>query len=256
MSVQSQAQVIEVFHLIFLRSLASTRQGWFVLKGGANIRYFFGSPRYSNDIDLDFSGREGWQVGRAVDKILSGTALNMFARQANLEIADVSTPKQTDTTRRWKIGLLAQGHASLVRTKIEFSDRDSASDDISLEVVSGEVVKPYGLTAPMVRHYGVKASTEQKIAALALRSETKARDIFDLDLLFRRSQSTDIEVSSPYSGQAARRASEISFSSFTTEVAPFLDPEISALYGEREWEQLRGSVISQLGEMTTDEPLS
>ena len=44
---------------------------------------------------------------------------------------------------------------------------------------------PYGLTSPTVQHYGETAAIEQKIAALALRSETKARDVFDLDLLLR-----------------------------------------------------------------------
>src|SRR5271156_4699078 len=103
MEVRSQAQVIEMFHLLFLRSLASDRQEWFVLKGGANIRYFFDSPRYSNDIDLDFSGREAWQVGQTVDKLLSGPTLRTLARQAKIEVVETSSPKQTDTTRRWKI---------------------------------------------------------------------------------------------------------------------------------------------------------
>src|ERR1700678_2034077 len=123
MEVRNQAQVIEMFHLLFLRALASDRQDWFVLKGGANIRYFFGSPRYSNDIDLDFSGREAWKVGQTVDKTLAGPALQVLTRQAKIQIVQTSAPKQTDTTRRWKIGLAAEGHTDPIRTKIEFSDR-------------------------------------------------------------------------------------------------------------------------------------
>jgi len=44
----------ELFHLVFLRDLArSVKPSSFVLKGGANLRFFFGSPRYSEDMDID-----------------------------------------------------------------------------------------------------------------------------------------------------------------------------------------------------------
>ncbi|HWD54905.1 MAG TPA: hypothetical protein VG346_07270 [Acidimicrobiales bacterium] len=69
------AQVIEVFHLLCLRVLAADRQDWFVLKGGAHIRYFFESPRYSNHIDLDFYGRAAWKVGETVQKVLEGKTI-------------------------------------------------------------------------------------------------------------------------------------------------------------------------------------
>lgn len=59
MARRSDAQSIEIFHLLFLRVLAKGQANWFTLKDGANLRYFFGSPRYSNDIDLDFVGRSG-----------------------------------------------------------------------------------------------------------------------------------------------------------------------------------------------------
>jgi predicted nucleotidyltransferase component of viral defense system len=259
MEVRSQAQIIEMFHLLFLRALTSDRQDWFVLKGGANIRYFFDSPRYSNDIDLDFHGREAWQVGQTVDMVLGGPALRTLARQARIEIAETSAPKQTDTTRRWKIGLGANGHANTIRTKIEFSDRNGGSDDISAERVPDSIVGPYGLAAPLVAHYGEIAAIEQKIAALALRSETKARDIFDLDLLLRRHYSADStrpDLSSRHAAQAAHRALEVPYESFMSEVAPFLETEIADLYDEADWDQMRSSVAIALNELgdrgTTD----
>lgn len=47
----------EIFHLLFLeRLLKIADPGLFVLKGGANLRYFFNSPRYSEDMDLDVLG--------------------------------------------------------------------------------------------------------------------------------------------------------------------------------------------------------
>ncbi len=248
MEVRTRAQTIEVFHLLFLRVLGAGQRDWFVLKGGANIRYFFDSPRYSNDIDLDFSGREAWKVGDTVGKILEGRALQILAQQAGVEIAEVSAPKQTDTTRRWKIGLRATGHTDSIRTKIEFSDRNGSSDDVVAEVVPNGVVVPYGLQSPMVQHYGATAAIEQKIAALALRSETKARDVFDLDLLSRRQRARGVQesLSTEHAGQAASRALEITFDRYVTEVAPFLDPDIAVLYDEDQWDRMREAVATWL----------
>jgi predicted nucleotidyltransferase component of viral defense system len=65
MPSKTDAQTIESFHLLFLQVLTASRQDWFVLKGGANIRYFFGSNRYSNDIDLDIVEREAWSAKRS-----------------------------------------------------------------------------------------------------------------------------------------------------------------------------------------------
>ena len=46
--------VREAFHVALLRRLAPTGgiPRW-RLKGGVNLRLFFGSPRYSEDMDLD-----------------------------------------------------------------------------------------------------------------------------------------------------------------------------------------------------------
>ena len=250
---RTAAQVIEMFHLLFLRVLANNRQNWFVLKGGTNIRYFFDSVRYSNDIDMDFAGREPWQVEQTVDALFAGPALAVLARQAKIEIVEPSKPKQTDTTRRWKIGLVADGHSDPIRTKIEFSARGGASADVALNVIPDHIVRPYGLMAPTVQHYGETAAIEQKIAALALRSETKARDVFDLDLLLRRRQSSSAVLTplkSEHAAQASERAREIVYASFISEVVPFLDPEVVALYdGEAAWERMCSSVASWIDEI-------
>jgi predicted nucleotidyltransferase component of viral defense system len=53
----SERETVELFHLHFLRLLAGGRdKSRFVLKGGCNLRFFFGSVRYSEDLDLNASG--------------------------------------------------------------------------------------------------------------------------------------------------------------------------------------------------------
>ena len=49
----SDRQAVELFHLLFLRQLASgADRARIALKGGCNLRFYFGSVRYSEDLDL------------------------------------------------------------------------------------------------------------------------------------------------------------------------------------------------------------
>ncbi len=108
----TDAQRIECFHLVFLQVfLAGGRRDRCILKGGTNLRYFFDSVRYSNDIDLDFIGHSGWGLEQAVDGVLNGPALTRTLRSTGIAIeqGSISKPKQTDTTRRWKLGLVRAG---------------------------------------------------------------------------------------------------------------------------------------------------
>lgn len=250
MTTRSDAQIIEVFHLLLMQVLTAHSHEWFILKGGANLRYYFGGVRYSNDIDLDFFGRGGWQVTRTVDAALSGKALKVLLGQQGLVLEESMKPKQTETTRRWKLGLARQGATGdLIRTKVEFSNRGIQSDDILFETIPNQIVDPYALRPATLSHYGLTAALEQKIAALALRSETKARDIFDLELLLRQrraggvSRGLDISLAT----QAAHKALEVSYASFRSEVIPFLDPDTAVLYESKDnWERMRGSVSDEI----------
>ena len=52
--MEAERQAIEVFHLLFLRHLGTrVDKALYVLKGGCNLRFFFKSIRYSEDMDLD-----------------------------------------------------------------------------------------------------------------------------------------------------------------------------------------------------------
>lgn len=255
MSERSEAQIIEVFHLLLMQVLTAHRHDWFILKGGANLRYYFGNVRYSNDIDLDFYGKEGWQVTRSVDAALSGRALKVLLGQQGLAIGESTKPKQTETTRRWKLGLTRQDvTGDLVRTKVEFSNRGNESDDILYETIPIQIVDPYAIRPTTLSHYGLSAALGQKIAALALRNETKARDIFDLELLLRLRRAGDLSrgLDVSLAAQAAQKASGVSYANFRSEVIPFLDPDVAVLYeGADNWERMRGSVSDEIGELAT-----
>lgn len=169
-------QIIECFHLTFVDVLRTNLDiGRTVLKGGANLRYFFDSVRYSEDIDFDVYGLEAdWRFEEQIDKTLRGDTLARLLRSARITVDPeaITKPKQTKTTRRWKLLLAADGHTDQIRTKIELSSRNGETR-FRLDPVPGAVVAPYAMRPPSVQHYLLEPATEQKIAALALRSSTR-----------------------------------------------------------------------------------
>jgi predicted nucleotidyltransferase component of viral defense system len=253
--VRTSAQQIEAFHLAFLQVfVVGVRKERCILKGGANLRYFFNSVRYSNDIDLDVVAPRDWQLEEAVDGALASAALSRILQTADVGIVpdSISKPKRTPTTRRWRLGLTAPSErgGDALRTTIEFSAREDGSDDQEFAPVPPPVVRPYGLLAPTVTHYRLGAALEQKVAALAERSQTKARDVFDLDLLFRlRDREVEPRVlTAPKAELAAERGLALTDEDFESQVVPFLDPDVAAIYSDR-WSEMRESVAERLLEL-------
>jgi predicted nucleotidyltransferase component of viral defense system len=248
----TDAQIVELFHLSFFQVLqARLDQGRYVVKGGANLRYFFGSLRYSEDVDLDAVEIEAWQLEEKIDAALASGAMGLLLRAAHLTIEQVTKPKQTATTQRWKASITVPGRRAPLRTKIEFSHRATDSRRV-LEAVPDRVVAPYALRAPTMLHYTAEAAIEQKIEALARRSETQARDVFDLDLLLRRHRDAvgrgTVELR--LLDAAAGRAVELPFEAFEDQVVPFLDPDSVELYADRTvWAQVQGFVVERLMEL-------
>src|SRR4051812_3622035 len=98
----TDVQIVELFHISFLASLARRLDpGRYVLKGGANLRYFFDSVRYSADIDLDLLGVPAWNLEKKVDDLLGKGPLDLLMRPAGVALRECTKPKQTDTTQRW-----------------------------------------------------------------------------------------------------------------------------------------------------------
>ncbi len=241
-----EVQVIELFHVAFLDALQQRlERGRWILKGGANLRYFFDSQRYSQDIDLDFRGGAPWGVREKVGQVIESPVLSNLLRVKGLSVEESSEHKQSETTRRWKIGIAAPGHGELVRTKVEFSSR-GADDRFRAEAVPDRIVAPYALRPPIVQHYTAAAATEQKVAALAGRPQVQSRDVFDLDLLLRLRQLPRGEVDAELLTKAAEIALEIPFDAFSDHVLNFLEPDLRDYYSEERWVQLQTFVAEQL----------
>lgn len=248
MAKLSHPQVIEWFHLAFLQVLRRRLDpSTYVLKGGVNLRYFFDSVRYSEDIDLDVTGVEIWALAEKVDGVLNSEALKLLLRTGGLrvDVDRVSKPKQTETTRRWKVPILVEGRRDPIRTKVEFSDRNGEKR-FAAESVPERIVQSYAVTPPTAQHYLVEPSTEQKVVALADRRETQARDVFDLELLLRRRPLDLDSVDAATRKRAADCGLALPYEAFQDQVRPFLDPGVGELYDEDSWESMRLFVANEL----------
>jgi predicted nucleotidyltransferase component of viral defense system len=252
--MRSQLQYVESFHLALLRMLEARldRKDW-VVKGGVNLRAWFGSRRYSEDLDLDVLRCPSHLLRERLDKVLLSSSLAELLTTQGLEITRVTKPKQTETTQRWKIELKAAGRSVPLHTRVEFSRRGTRFEDHALEPVRGDIVRPYGLPAPTANHYTARSAIRQKIRALATRSEAQARDIWDLDHLFRTTQADprplppELRALLP---EAVERALSIGYDTFKAQVVPYLSQEDQAIYGTRDaWDRMCELVAGRLQEL-------
>ncbi len=246
----SARQAIELFHLVFLRALVAKGEdkSLFAVKGGCNLRFFFGSVRYSEDIDLDVTVVAKGTLKNRIDRLLASPPVTAPLRARGIEVVDVSTPKQTDTTQRWKAGLRADGISLELRTKIEFSRRDEI-DGAAFEAVGGEIARAYSLSPFPATHYASAKAIAQKIQALAGRNEPQARDVFDLSHLFATPKATTplSDADRARLSTAIDRAMSLSFDEYEAQVVAYLDPDQRDLFAGRDaWNVMQDGVVAKL----------
>jgi hypothetical protein len=170
-------------------------------------------------------------------------------RAYDVLVEETSAPKQSETTQRWKVGLRAAGRAELIRTKIEFSRRKKAGH-AAFESIDAEVARSHSLPPFLATHYVAPGAATQKIHALADRQRPQARDVFDLNHLFARPDTTKLKLSSEersWVPRAIARVTDLSFDEYAGQVVAFLDPEQRALYSSRDtWVAMQVAVIERL----------
>ncbi len=242
-------QAVEIFHLLFLRSFgARVDKALFALKGGCNLRFYHRSVRYSEDMDLDIGTMTPGTLRSNVETVLGAEAFRHALRAQQLEIVSTSQPKQTATTQRWKITLRLTALRSNAPTKIEFWRR-ALDSGVVVAPVEPELIRRYRLYPVIVQHYDATAAFAQKVAALALRTETQARDVFDLKLLLDAGASAATLSSQQREllPAAVENAINIGFDDFAGQVVAFLEPDNQADFRDRTaWEKLQEEVIDAL----------
>jgi len=238
-------QLRELFHLEFLRWFGrKIKAESYALKGGANLRFFFNSIRYSEDMDLDIQGVEVYALKDIVMKILKNPSFKDTLRTFGIEgIAppDMSSAKQTETTQRFKTHLITPGGEDLF-TKIEFSRR-GFSGRVIVQPVSNAILRSYMLPPLLAPHYDAESSIMHKIGALADRAEIQARDVFDLYCLSSQAapfKIKEIPMDLGKIDKACKNIYEISFDQFRGAVIPYLSQEDQLVYGRASsWDEVK-----------------
>ncbi|MBF0478439.1 MAG: nucleotidyl transferase AbiEii/AbiGii toxin family protein [Candidatus Omnitrophica bacterium] len=183
--IYTSFQIREVFHLEFLRWFSrKMTSAQYVLKGGVNLRLFFKSIRYSEDMDIDVSRVSVEKLKIVTLDILMSRGFSDSLRSFGIEKIvppDIAKAKQTDTTQRFKVHVFTTAGQDLF-TKIEFSRR-GLKGKLVVEPVDIQILRSYKMAPLLVPHYDTPSAVLQKIQALAQRTVVQARDIFDLFLL-------------------------------------------------------------------------
>lgn len=250
MSALTPLQKREVFHLLFLRELIRIVPiSAFVLKGGTNLRFFFGSTRYSEDMDLDASGLTVHVLQEKVMRVLNSSGLADSLRTFGIEELrhpEILRAKQTETVQRFKIGLLSPGGEDLA-TKVEFSRRGLDSG-VRTEPVAADVLAAYRLPPVIVPHYEAHSAALQKVRALFSRALPQARDIFDLYLLSSRPEVVEVGLGRGFAPELVQRGRDriysIGYLQYRDTVVNFLGPEDRAAYDSPSvWDEIRLRVL-------------
>lgn len=257
-----QLQIREIFHLEFLKWLGrKIKSQCYALKGGTNLRFFFKSFRYSEDMDLDVRGIKKDALLDTVKGILESVSFQNTLRPFGIERVippNIARAKQTETTQRFKIHLIAYSGEDLF-TKIEFSRR-GFKGEIIVEPVLDSILRLYKLPPLLIPHYDIYSAVMHKIEVLGARTIPQARDIFDLYILssqYKPSTAERIElnpvrkfsngVNRSKLDKAHKRLFEISFDEFKDTVIFYLLPEDQKTFGKPDvWDGIKLKVANFL----------
>ena len=245
----------EAFHLEFLRWLGrKMKVKCYALKGGVNLRFYFNSSRYSEDMDLDIQGVEVEHLKDIVMKILQAPSFQDTLKPFGVERVvppDIARAKQTETTQRFKIHLITSAGEDLF-SKVEFSRR-GFKGKVVVQSISDIILRVYKLSPLLVPHYDIQSAIMQKIGALATRSAIQARDIFDLYILSPQHEppeTKEIKINKAKLTKAYENVFEISFEYFRDTVISYLSCEDQAIYNSPPlWDEIKLKVSNLIEDL-------
>src|SRR5471030_2169288 len=100
MKIYNPRQCVELFHLLFLSQLGrKLDKKLYALKGGCNMRFYFNSIRYSEDMDIDIQIVNKDTLYKNVNQIFNSTSFKYILQTYDIGILNTSAPKQTATTQ-------------------------------------------------------------------------------------------------------------------------------------------------------------
>ncbi len=134
------------------------------MKGGGNLRFFYGSERFSEGIDLDTFDIEPWAFQDRVDQTLASDLLKRTLGVLGSRIDYVNPQERSETKSKWVLGVRHPSESEPVYTQIEISHR---------EYPYREFAKVESVPQAAVDRYAKNASRWQR-GLIAMTSGTKA----------------------------------------------------------------------------------
>lgn len=244
-------EYIEQFHLLLLNQLSQKLdKKLYALKGGCNLRFYFNSIRYSEDVDIDIHTIHQNTLHNKIERILRSRSFLQTLHVRDIEITHISASKQTNVTQRWKLLLKTPKASMPLHTKIEFSRRKKHMHEGTIfEQVHPTLTKHYHMMPILANHYVALNAYQQKIEALISRTATQARDIFDLYLLLQTSIPPDATSNKTPSQllQAKENALSITFADFKSQILAYLTPDDQKQYDSQGiWDHILLTVVNAL----------
>lgn len=218
-----------------------------VLKGGMAMRAVHGSVRYTKDIDLDADERASKEriqgvVRRSIERAVSSGLI------AN---ATVTTPKQTDTTLRWKIAGTQPNSSAPMHLTVEVSRRPKLIEGHVVEVALDKAFNRTGRDVKIqVLHSQHIAVT--KVLALTDPMRMAPRDLFDLNVLLEAgvkdpgplpAQLSDAQLRLPLlMAELWPKIEAMSYEQFRNDVVPYLPTTVGLAIDSEAFETMRVDV--------------
>ncbi len=249
-------QIREIFHLEFLRWLGrKVSSSHYALKGGVNLRFFYNSFRYSEDMDLDVRTISVDALQNKVMQILKSDSFQNNLQSFGISKIippNIAKAKQTSTTQRFKVHLITFQEEDFF-TKVEFSRRNFGNC-IKVKTISNAILREYKLAPLIVPHYSISSMVLQKTDALVSREITQARDAFDIYLLSTQIEPSDkekIQLSPEKVNKSRENIYEISFEEFRDSVVSYLLPEDQKAYNSpKQWDEIKLKTTNFIEELT------
>lgn len=221
---------------------------------------FFGSVRYSEDIDLDVVPIKRRAVKKALLDIMKSSPFMRRLRTLGIQELRIGTnevSKDTETTLRLGRQVVVGGVP--YATSIEISFRTPhAADGRETVPIDQRLADRYLELGTIVRvpHYVRTAAISQKLTALAYRTAVQARDVFDLCWLMQHeldpAERDHIaeRVDAVTLRKASTRAMEMPFEEYRDQVIEYLDPsEAQAFASESDWVSQQLQVVALVADL-------
>lgn len=245
----------ELLHFCFLEHLLKVSDPKiYILKGGVNLRFFFNSPRYSEDMDIDVLAGGVEILKKNGYKILNDSGFKRKLQTYGIEDIIINDPikaKHTETTQRFKLKIITPAGDELP-TKIEFSRRGKKNNlyTFNFDRISEEISHRHKRLTFLCQHYSGATAIIQKIEALSGRSQTQSRDVFDIFILSLGGYAKNLNLKN-LDPELITKSKEalfsLSYQDFQGQVLEYLDEENIKEYSRVEnWKEIQKKVTEVL----------